>query len=218
MWSLSYLEGPALAWSQQFSDKLYVNEEVSYNDDFATSFTSMYLDSEKKPKAEAALRKLKQNKSVADYSHQFNIHANNAGWETSTLISHFKQGLKSNVRLALLLSRAEFTTLAEISNLSLKVDNEINGGDTFTTQATTSTPTADPNAMDLSAFRGQLSDAEKARMMRNGQCFRCTKPGHIARECPDKGKGKAPARISELEEELRKWKTGEKRKRLESEA
>ncbi|KAH9464642.1 hypothetical protein Pst134EB_004164 [Puccinia striiformis f. sp. tritici] len=152
MWSLSYLEGPALAWSQQFSDKLYVNEEVSYNDDFATSFTSMYLDSEKKPKAEAALRKLKQTKSVADYSHQFNIHANNAGWETSTLISHFKQGLKSNVRLALLLSRAEFTTLAEISNLSLKVDNEINGGDTFTTQATTSTPTADPNAMDLSAF------------------------------------------------------------------
>ncbi|KNE86556.1 hypothetical protein PSTG_20082, partial [Puccinia striiformis f. sp. tritici PST-78] len=149
--------------------------------------------------------------AVADYSHQFNIHANNAGWETSTLISHFKQGLKSNVRLALLLSRAEFTTLAEISNLSLKVDNEINGGDTFTTQATTSTPTADPNAMDLSAFRGQLSDAEKARMMRNGQCFRCTKPGHIARECPDKGKGKAPARISELEEELRKWKTGEKR-------
>ncbi|KNE87579.1 hypothetical protein PSTG_19035, partial [Puccinia striiformis f. sp. tritici PST-78] len=195
MWSLSYLEGPALAWSQQFSDKLYVNEEVSYNDDFATSFTSMYLDSEKKPKAEAALRKLKQTKSVADYSHQFNIHANNAGWETSTLISHFKQGLKSNVRLALLLSRAEFTTLAEISNLSLKVDNEINGGDTFTTQATTSTPTADPNAMDLSAFRGQLSDAEKARMMRNGQCFRCTKPGHIARVCPDKGEGEGPARI-----------------------
>ncbi|KNE89579.1 hypothetical protein PSTG_16962 [Puccinia striiformis f. sp. tritici PST-78] len=211
MWSLLYLEGPALAWSQQFSDKLYVFEEVKYNEDFATAFTAMYLDSEKQPKAEAALRKLKQTKSVADYTHQFNIHANNSGWEPATLVSQYKQGLKSNVRLALLISRAEFATLAEISNLSLKIDNEINGGDVGTNLATTSNPTTDPNAMDLSAFRGQLSDTDKARMMRNGQCFRCTKPGHIARECPDKGKGKASARVSELEEELKKWKSGERR-------
>ncbi|KNE96973.1 hypothetical protein PSTG_09708 [Puccinia striiformis f. sp. tritici PST-78] len=211
IWSMSYLEGPALAWSEQFSNKLFRAEEVSYDNDFAPSFTSMYLDTEKKPKAEAAIRKLKQTKSVADYTHQFNTHATNTGWEIPTLVSQYRQGLKSNVRLALLISRAEFTSLAEISNLSLKIDNEINGTETTTTPATTSAPTADPNAMDLSAFRGQLSDSEKARMMRNGQCFRCTKPGHIARDCPEKKKGKGPTRISELEEELKQWKSGAKK-------
>ncbi|KAH9444085.1 hypothetical protein Pst134EB_026470 [Puccinia striiformis f. sp. tritici] len=97
MWTLSFLEGPALAWSQQFSDKLFLNEEVRYQEDFAVAFTAMYFDPEKKPKAEAALRKLKQTKTVSDYTHQFNIHASYAGWETSTLISHYKQGLKTNV-------------------------------------------------------------------------------------------------------------------------
>ncbi|KNF05729.1 hypothetical protein PSTG_01129 [Puccinia striiformis f. sp. tritici PST-78] len=57
--------------------------------------------------------------------------------------------------------------------------------------------------MDLSAFRGQLSETEKLKMMRNGQCFRCAERGHLARDCPKKGKGKETARISELEEENR---------------
>ncbi|KAH9446988.1 hypothetical protein Pst134EA_028972 [Puccinia striiformis f. sp. tritici] len=219
LWSLSYLEGPALIWAGQFSDRLFRAEEVKYDEDFAVGFSSMYLDSEKKTKSEAAIRKLKQTKTVADYTHQFNIHANSTGWEATTLISQYRQGLKSNVRLALLISRTDFTTLADISNLSLKIDNELNGSETTTSQTTTSaTPSSDPNAMDLSAFRGQLSDAEKTRMMRNGQCFRCTKPGHIARECPDKGKGKMNARVSELEEELKKWKSGERRIKGDSKA
>jgi hypothetical protein len=48
-------------------------------------------------------------------------------------------------------------------------------------------------------------------MMRTGQCFRCGKPGHIARECPDKdskGKGKERTRIAKLEEEVKKLKAG----------
>ncbi|KAH9457684.1 hypothetical protein Pst134EB_010004 [Puccinia striiformis f. sp. tritici] len=203
----------ALAWSQQFSDKLFLNEEVKYQEDFAVAFTAMYFDSEKKPKAEAALRKLKQTKSVSDYTHQFNIHANYAGWEVGTLISQYRQGLKSNVRLALLISRTEFTTLAEISNLSLKIDNELNGTEAHATPSTSTTPAVDPNAMDLSAINGRLSDAEKARMMKAGLCFRCWTRGHLARDCPEKngkGKSKKDIRIAELEEENRTLKGKEK--------
>ncbi|KAH9452003.1 hypothetical protein Pst134EA_025940 [Puccinia striiformis f. sp. tritici] len=169
----------------------------------------MYLDTKRKPRAEAALRKLKQTKSAAEYTHQFNIHASNAGWEASTLISQYRQGLKSNVRLALLISRIEFTTVAEISNLSLKIDNEINGTDTTANDTATST-TKDPDAMDLSALNGRLSENEKARMMKAGLCFRCAKKGHLSRDCPEKGKGKGPAKISELEIELQQWRTGER--------
>ncbi|KAH9471171.1 hypothetical protein Pst134EA_005079 [Puccinia striiformis f. sp. tritici] len=97
VWSLSYLEGPALEWSGQFHDKLFRNKEVKYDEDFGAAFTSMYLDTKRKTRAKAALRKLKQTKTVADYTHQFNIHASHAGWEASTLISQYRQGLKSNV-------------------------------------------------------------------------------------------------------------------------
>jgi hypothetical protein len=187
-------------------EKVMVDDAVVNAEEFHSDFTAMYCDSEKKAKAEAALRALKQTKSVAHYTHQFNLHAHNAGWETSTLISQYKQGLKTQVRLVLLMARTEFAHLSEIANLALKVDNELNGMNPQDTS-----PTPDPNAMDLSVMRGRLSDAEKTRMMRTGQCFRCGKPGHIARECPDKdskGKGKERTRIAELEEEVKKLKAG----------
>ncbi|KAH9460846.1 hypothetical protein Pst134EA_017161 [Puccinia striiformis f. sp. tritici] len=163
----------ALAWSQQFSDKLFRNEEVRYQDDFAVAFTAMYFDPEKKPKAEAALRKLKQTKSVATFD---------SPWYY----------------------RAEFETVAEISNLALKIDNELNGTETQATPSTSTIPTADPDAMDLSAINGRLSEAEKTRMMKAGLCFRCGTRGHLARDCPDKngkGKNRKDVRIAELEEE-----------------
>ncbi|PLW26847.1 hypothetical protein PCANC_25435 [Puccinia coronata f. sp. avenae] len=43
-------------------------------------------------------------------------------------------------------------------------------------------------------------------MMKLGQCFRCKAHGHLARDCPEKGKGKESVQINELEEELRRLK------------
>ncbi|KAH9446360.1 hypothetical protein Pst134EA_030281 [Puccinia striiformis f. sp. tritici] len=220
MWSLSYLDGQALEWADPLAKKLFQAEELSYKDDFAKAFVVMYFDTEKRPRAEAALRRLKQTKSVADYTHQFNVHAYRTGWETPTLISQYRQGLKSNVRLALLISRVEFDSLADISNMSLKINNELNGGDTHQAPATTiSDATPDPNAMDLSAMNGRLSDGEKNRMMRAGLCFRCGTKGHISRECPEKGKSKSQAaKIAELEEQVRRLTTGANRQEEDSRA
>ncbi|KAH9444351.1 hypothetical protein Pst134EA_032226 [Puccinia striiformis f. sp. tritici] len=80
LWSLSYLDGQALEWADQFAKKLFQAEFVSYDADFAKAFISMYFDTEKKTRAEASLQKLKQTKSVADYTHQFNVHAHHTGW------------------------------------------------------------------------------------------------------------------------------------------
>ncbi|KAH9459587.1 hypothetical protein Pst134EA_019729 [Puccinia striiformis f. sp. tritici] len=169
----------------------------------------MFFDTEEKARAKASLRALKQTKSVVVYTHQFNTYAPDAGWEVPTLISHYRQGLKKDVRLALVVSRAKFETLAKISNLALQIDNELHGAADPTTSTSSHAP--DPDAMDLSVMRGHLSPDEKARMMRAGLCFCCGTKGHLSRDCPEKrtdkkGKGKEAARIAELEEEVRKLK------------
>ncbi|KNF05033.1 hypothetical protein PSTG_01662 [Puccinia striiformis f. sp. tritici PST-78] len=188
LWSLSYLDGQALEWVDQFVKKLFQAKEISYDQDFAKALVAMYFDTEKKTKAEASLCKLKQTKSTADYTHLFNTHTHHTGWETATLISHYKQGLKSNI------------------------DNEINGGDHQTSQSTSNEPDSGPNARDVSAMNGRLSNAEKSRMMKAGLCFQCGKRGHLVRDCPEKtNKGKPKdMRIAELEEEIRVLRGGEK--------
>ncbi|KAH9443783.1 hypothetical protein Pst134EB_026177 [Puccinia striiformis f. sp. tritici] len=166
LWSLSYLDGQALEWVDQFVKKLFQAKEISYDQDFAKALVAI----------------------------------------------HYKQGLKSNVRLALLISRAKFATLADISNLSIKIDNEINGGDHQTNQSTANEPDSGPNAREVSAMNGRLSNTEKSRMMKAGLCFQCSKQGHLVRDCPEKtNKGKPKdMRIAELEEEIRVLRGGEK--------
>ena len=46
-----------------------------------------------------------------------------------------------------------------------------------------------PNRSSPGQHRISLSNAEKARLMREGRCLYCKGEGHIARECPKKGNG-----------------------------
>ncbi|PLW37061.1 hypothetical protein PCANC_16306 [Puccinia coronata f. sp. avenae] len=105
--------------------------------------TSLALEREWNTTAEKAIRLLKQTKSVAHYTH-----THHTDWETSTLISQYTQGLKKDIPLALVLARVLAKELLNVSNLALRIDNEINGADNLTPAQ----PTADPNAMDLLAL------------------------------------------------------------------
>ncbi|OAV90224.1 hypothetical protein PTTG_28404 [Puccinia triticina 1-1 BBBD Race 1] len=191
IFALSYLTGQASARAQPWMLRTCVpvpDPPVVYHN-FATAFGAMYYDTEMKTKAERAPRLLKQTRS-----------------EEATLVSHYTQGLKRDIRLALVLAQTTFATLHEVSNLALKIDNEIGGAEGPAEVPPTTAP-ADPNAMDLSAMRGSLSSVERTTLMRKGQCFRCEKKGHIARDCPDKpekGKDKLAIRISELEGQLQR--------------
>lgn len=50
-------------------------------------------------------------------------------------------------------------------------------------------PRKDPNAMDVDTIMrtiNALTPEERTEFMRKGLCFRCKKPGHISKDCPDK--------------------------------
>jgi hypothetical protein len=106
VFSLWYLTGQASAWAQQFMTRAFAGKDVTYKE-FSTAFQAMYFDTEKKTRAEKALQALKQTKTAAHYTHAFSVYAHNAGWEHSTLISQYTQGLKHNIRLALVLARTD---------------------------------------------------------------------------------------------------------------
>jgi hypothetical protein len=102
-----------------------IEEDVVINTaEFHIDFAAMYCNSEKKAKVEAALQALKQTKLVAHYTHQFNFHAHNTGWETPTLISQYKQGLKTQVRLVLLMAGMEFEQLSKVANLASRTQGQ----------------------------------------------------------------------------------------------
>ncbi|KAI7957765.1 hypothetical protein MJO29_005982 [Puccinia striiformis f. sp. tritici] len=206
IFATTLLTGEAASWAQPTLEKL-VNEEPATYLDFRTAFKCMYFDTEKKVKAERALRTLKQTKTVSHYTSQFSQYGRDSRWEQKTLMSHYKQGLKREVRMVLLLSRAEFETLEGLSNFALKIDNELNGNEPASASAPSVTA-PDPNAMDLSAMRGQLSEADKTRMMRAGLCYRCGTKGHMSRDCLEKGgKGKGrekDVKIAELQDEVKR--------------
>lgn len=46
----------------------------------------------------------------------------------------------------------------------------------------------DPNAMDVDA----MTMEERDEMMKAGLCFRCKKPGHVSRNCPNRNKAPPP--------------------------
>jgi hypothetical protein len=113
---------------------------------------------------------LKRTKLVAHYTHTFTIHANATGWEAHTLVSQYTQELKKHIRLALVLARTKFASLAEVLQLALKVNNEINGADVSGTPTSSAQP-ADPDAMDTSAPNSRIPEAKRSRLMRMGLCF-----------------------------------------------
>ncbi|KNZ63746.1 hypothetical protein VP01_11068g1, partial [Puccinia sorghi] len=101
--------------------------------EFITSFNSYFLHHERKGKVQQALHTFKQSGNMDSYTQQFNVHAYDSAWSDDILVSLYRGGLKDNIQLAI---------------------------PHFQNQPTNSTTATNPNAMDLSAMKGRLSDSE----------------------------------------------------------
>lgn len=209
--ALSYLSGEANLWGQPILKRLLDGDSSVTFSEFSTSFRATFFDTNRKARAEKEIRLLTQTKTVAQYVMRFNLLAPITGWELSTLISHFRQGLKTEIRLQMV--QRTFSKLEEITELAVVIDNEINGirhGDSLLSQTVLSTNrvSIDPDAMDISAFSITREEYDRRRL--NGLCYNCGLGKHPASECRQPKTNRngpnprvnAKTRIAELEARL----------------
>jgi Retrotransposon gag protein len=137
-----------------------------------------------------------------------------AHWERDTqgAVNLFKQGLKLNLHRAILCCENLPCTLnqwivaarLEAERMALiKASLRPMGGGNITTQQnrlcavqnptkTTGSKKKDPDTMEVDTVHtdatctNRLSDEERQRLLKEGQCFNCKKLSHMTHTCPDK--------------------------------
>lgn len=189
--ALSYMDGKASLWGQSLTDQLLDSEKmhlVTWNK-FIESFKATFFDTERISKAEKEIRALYQTRSVSDYWIKFAELSLIVKWPQSVLISQFKQGLKGSIRVHMV--RDVFEEVEEMAKLAIKIDNEVNERSQESTHQMsnikTQTNTAsDPNMMDCSAYRLNISGDEYRRRGVAGECYQCGKDDHLIGSCPEK--------------------------------
>ncbi|KAJ0069562.1 hypothetical protein NL108_008511 [Boleophthalmus pectinirostris] len=117
------LRGRALDWAEAMLGGRGV-ESVSYSEFFA-DFKRVFTHPDYETNAAKGLLDLHQgNKSVADYSIQFRILAEESGWNDAALKGVFWRGLTDTLKDQLA-ARDETTSLEELISLAIRLDNRL---------------------------------------------------------------------------------------------
>jgi hypothetical protein len=128
----SYLRGPAQTWvtpylkqflgdggddtvKRMFSDWLEFKEKLRQS--FAVAKEPLI--------AERKIQRLRQTTSASDYANEFQKYSIQTDWNDVALMRMYKQGLKDKVRIELMRSGAEITTVEQLIEESIRLDNEL---------------------------------------------------------------------------------------------
>ena len=183
--AVTYLTGAAMTWWRT----LEASGPPSTWPAFATAIEKAFKSVETERIARDRLATLRQRTSVSDYADTFtrllldvpNIHP-------SDVVYRFLQGLKPTIRLHVELQRP--ATLDDAITLAQTVDSTLFSIRQHTTTPITTrpSPTYGPQPMELGTLRA-LTPEERTKLMKEGKCFKCRQPGHLARDCLTKTRG-----------------------------
>lgn len=203
LYACSCIKGPAYAHVQATVDSAVSGTPAAELDDYGAFISRINLvfgPPDQALEAQRALRALRQKKdwTVDHYASEFKRWMIFSGWNESALLFQFKEGLLSDIRIALASVFPQPTTVDEFIKLASQVDGalRIAGGrsSSMTTQSSASLSTSaasnsnDPSAMDLDRMRiGELQrktpKAEWDRRMAKGCCLNCGRDTHRLSKC-----------------------------------
>ena len=217
---LSFLtEGDAAIWKEQFIDKIRkgATDALARGDDptwgsydeFLQSFEKSFAPFDAPGDALDAMKNLKMGENIDEHISKFRLLLSQSGLKESAVIADlFQDTLPFGLKRAILTSEKPpkeleewFTKATQFHNnwrRAQRILGRRTGGEQRTPRIEGQRKFVfpkrekDPNAMDVD----RLTVDERAKLMKEGRCFKCRKQGHLSRDCP----GERPA-----EEPKKKW-------------
>jgi Retrotransposon gag protein len=205
----SYLRGRAWQW---FEPILRESDEKPRKEwsDRATRILNSYKEMKKamgqvfgeideRKTAAERLQRLRQTRSVTDYITDFQMITSNLDWDEDALEDKFLEGLKPEIRRALIYYPTEPENLEEVFERAQRIDREIWGQRHYSGEY--GNQRRQPRARFFEKretfrtdrdgdikMKGAKVNMDKAR--RERLCFNCELPGHQARNCRKKQSNK----------------------------
>jgi len=198
---LSLLDsGEPAMWKEQFIKSAMDGDEIDFPmyEEFLQLFKNAFKDVDQVNEAMNDLGRLRQgDKTAEEHTTTFRLLVGKAGISSATnpnhrvLIDLYQKSLKPKLVERIMSMERIPETIEEWCEKAILFDNNWrrlmttlgrnprfnqNNGQNRTYQ--NSSRTKDPNAMDIDAM-----SPEHQKLMKEGKCFNCEKPGHRSRDC-----------------------------------
>ncbi|APA15655.1 hypothetical protein sscle_15g104250 [Sclerotinia sclerotiorum 1980 UF-70] len=215
VWAASYLRGEAAKWVQPYLKDYFTNLSEPKKRMYPTQTIFGRFEGFKKEirrvfgninelrDAESKIYGLKQTGSAVKYAVEFRRYIGTTGWEENAMMSHYRKGLKPEVRLELD-RNCTWEDLNELIEESIKADEMLyeyqkarrssnfhGNRDRGKYHKNEGRPReirqsyGEPMQLDAK-FKNKLPKEEVERRRKDKLCFECGKPGHRARDCRSK--------------------------------
>lgn len=171
----------ALWWRSYHQDQEWEDAPPHWNE-FVIALRQQFVPVNTSISAYDRLQRLTQKTSVNMYNHEFRaIMLELPDMDGATRMNYYLRGLKENIRPYVAMQQPGDIAAAEaiaerVDAVTYKAPNR----NRFTSNYRTP---GGPTPMELDSIT-KLTPAERERLRKMGGCFRCRKPGHLARDCP----------------------------------
>ncbi|KAI3600483.1 hypothetical protein WG66_006290 [Moniliophthora roreri] len=152
-------------------------------EEFLEDFKKVFRPLDIGTDARLKMKLLKQNKKhVDEYITEFHLLAADAEYDDRALIDHFLARLHPALLKSCLMQPDQPNTIGEWYDRARKYNNAwltmmaITGGERL------------KKTMKSKTKVNRVSDKEAQEYCRKGLCYKCSKPGHIAKNCQEKPK------------------------------
>jgi hypothetical protein len=196
----TFLKDQAALWWRSYYQTINWQVAAPNWEGFVTALRQQFIPVNTAISAYDRLQRLSQKTSVNAYNHDFRaIMLDLPDMDQATRMNYYLRGLKDNLRPFVAMQQP--ADLAAAETIAERVD------------AVTFKPMArNPGFRPNPAYRSpggtapmeldmiiKLTPLERERLRKIGGCFRCRKPGHLARDCTMTNRG--PPQINAMEEE-----------------